>query len=247
MEVTMKVLVLGASGATGKETVMQLLKKGIATRVLIRESSKLPDEISNNPLTEIRKGNVHELTDSDLKTLIHNCDTIISCLGHNLTLKGLFGQPHYLVYDTVRNICETIQKNENETVKLILMNTTGYTNKLLSEKRSIIEKVINRLLMNCLPPHRDNMKAADYLVNKIGRGDVNIEWVSVRPDSLIDSNSVSAYEIHESTIRSPILNAGKTSRINVGHFMAELATDEVLWKKWVYQTPVIYNKEGGKI
>ncbi len=46
---------------------------------------------------------------------------------------------------------------------------------------------------------------------------------------------------------APILNAGKTSRINVGHFMAELATDEVLWKKWVYQTPVIYNKEGGKI
>ncbi len=239
----MKVLVLGASGATGKETVMQLLKKGIPTRALIRESSKLPDEISNNPLTEIRKGNIHELTDSDLKMLMHNCDTIISCLGHNLTFKGMFGQPRYLVYDTVRNICETIQKNGNEKIKLILMSTTGYTNKLLTERRSMIEKGINGLLMIALPPHRDNMKAADYLVNKVKKDAINIEWVSVRPDSLIDNNSVSAYEIHESPIRSPILNAGKTSRINVGHFMAELVTDEVLWKKWAYQTPVIYNKE----
>jgi hypothetical protein len=31
--------------------------------------------------------------------------------------------------------------------------------------------------------------------------------------------------------------------INVGHFMAELITDDELWNQWNGQMPVIYNKE----
>ncbi len=41
----MKVLVLGASGATGKLVVMQLIKRKITTRILIRKSAVLPKEI----------------------------------------------------------------------------------------------------------------------------------------------------------------------------------------------------------
>ncbi len=32
-----------------------------------------------------------------------------------------------------------------------------------------------------------------------------------------------------------------TSRINVGHFMADLITDEEIWNRWKGQMPVIYN------
>jgi len=53
---------------------------------------------------------------------------------------------------------------------------------------------------------------------------------------------VSEYEIHPSPTRSAIFNAGQTSRINVGHFMAELVTDDETWNKWKGQMPVIYNK-----
>ncbi len=50
------------------------------------------------------------------------------------------------------------------------------------------------------------------------------------------------YEIHPSPTRSAIFNAGEISRINVGHFMANLISDDNLWKKWKGQMPVIYNK-----
>ena len=45
----------------------------------------------------------------------------------------------------------------------------------------------------------------------------------------------------ESVQRSPIFNAGKTSRINVANFITELVSNEELWNKWKYRMPVIYN------
>jgi hypothetical protein len=99
------------------------------------------------------------------------------------------------------------------------------------------------LLRLILPPHADNEQAADYLRSKIGQDDELIEWAAVRPDSFIDENAVSEYEIHPSPTTSAIFHAGKTSRINVGHFMADLITDNDIWQKWHGQMPVIYNKD----
>ena len=48
------------------------------------------------------------------------------------------------------------------------------------------------------------------------------------------------YILHLS--EAPFFNAGKTSRINVGNFMANLINDDDLWNKWKGQMPVIYNK-----
>ena len=93
-----------------------------------------------------------------------------------------------------------------------------------------------------LPPHVDNEKAAEYLRTEIGQNDGTIEWTAVRPDGLTNEDTVTAYEVHPSPIRSAIFDAGKTSRINVGHFMADLITEGDLWSKWKGQMPVIYNR-----
>ena len=93
-----------------------------------------------------------------------------------------------------------------------------------------------------LPPHRDNVRAANFLVNKIGNMDEMVEWVAVRPDSLVNDDEESSYGIYDSPVSSIIKNTGKTSRINVAHFMAELVTNEELWRKWSFKMPVVYNK-----
>src|SRR6056297_177291 len=227
----MSVLVLGASGATGSLVVRQLIRRNIETKILIRKSARLAKEIKESNLVEIVKGNINELN-----------SVVISCLGHNITFKGMFGHPRYLVRDAVRSVCEAAKKSSSGKVKLVLMSTTAYTNKLSGEKNSLGEKLIFSLLTLLLPPQRDNVKAADYLLRQIGKQDKKVEWIAVRPDTLIDEDSESSYEICKSPKRSPIFNAGKTSRINVSHFMAELVTDEGLWKKWLCKTPVIYNK-----
>ena len=134
-------------------------------------------------------------------------------------------------------------KNQpDKPVKFVLMNTTANSNRDINESISFGQRVVIGLLRILLPPQPDNEKAADYLRLNIGQKSTLIEWAAVRPDSLINSEMVTEYELHASPTRSPIFNPGKTSRINVGNFMARLIVENELWNKWKGQMPVIYNK-----
>jgi hypothetical protein len=121
------------------------------------------------------------------------------------------------------------------------MNTTGNQNSKGGEKISIAQTVVVGLIRFLLPPHADNEEAARYLQSHYDCHHKIIEWVTVRPDSLIDEESVSEYGIYESPMRSAIFDAGKTSRINVAHFMSQLIINNCTWNKWKTQMPVIYN------
>jgi hypothetical protein len=175
---------------------------------------------------------------------VAGCEAVASCLGHNLTLKGIYGKPRRLVTDAARRLCGAIRANKPESpVKYVLMNTSGNRNRDLDEPISFAQRGVIALLRLLLPPHVDNEKAADFLRTKIGRNDAMIEWAAVRPDDLINEMEVTEYEVYPSPIRSAIFNAGKVSRINVAHFMANLISDDDIWQKWKGQMPVVYNKE----
>jgi putative NADH-flavin reductase len=237
---TMTILVVGASGATGRLVVEQLLKRGQKVKAMMRSPQKFPEIINRKDLTVI-SASVLELSDEELKTHVQGCQAVVSCLGHNLTFKGIYGQPRRLVTDATRRLCTAIEANMPENpVKYILMNTTGNRNLDLQEPISFAQKCVIALLRLLLPPHVDNEKAADFLrTNK--RNNTLLEWTAVRPDTLIDEEKVSTYEIHPSPTRSALFNAGKTSRINVAHFMAELITSNDAWNMWKGKMPVIYN------
>lgn len=237
----MKVAIVGASGATGKQVVTQLLKQNIAVRILVRDSAIVDSAVETNPLVEVVRGSIAEFDNARMESLIENCDAVVSCLGHNLTFKGMFGKPRNLVSDAVKAVYSAAIR-KGTPLKFLLMNTSGYFNRGNGEKRTVGESIVNSLLMLLLPPHRDNMNAANYLTREVGTKSEHLSWVAVRPDSLIDKDDVSEYTVHDSHLRSPIFNAGETSRINVGHFMAELLTSDSLWNQWMGKTPIIYNK-----
>ena len=94
----------------------------------------------------------------------HGCSAVISCLGHNLTLRGMFGEPRRLATDATRRMYDAIRVNEPaESVKFVLMNTTGNSNRDLDERISFGQKCLMTLIRLLLAPHVDNEKAADYL------------------------------------------------------------------------------------
>jgi nucleoside-diphosphate-sugar epimerase len=241
----MKTLVFGASGATGKLVVSQLLERNLSAKIVVREIAVIPAKIAENKNIEIVKGNVDDFTTDQIQKLMLDCDSIVCCLGHNISFKGLFGPPYNLVVNAVKKITNAASSFDTAK-KFILMSTTAYTNKKQGERNTSGEKLIFSLLEILLPPHRDNIRAGDHLVYGSGTSKM-IEWVAVRPDSLFDEENKSEYEIFESKTRSPIFNPGKTSRINVGHFMVELLVNDALWQKWKYKTPVIYNKENTRL
>jgi nucleoside-diphosphate-sugar epimerase len=239
----MTTLVVGASGTTGKLLVEQLLIRGEHVKIIVRTLNSLSESIKNNEYVSIICANILDLNDIEMIQHIKGCNAIASWLGHNLSFKGLYGQPRRLVTDATRRLCNAIiANNPLRPVKFVLMNTTGNRNLDLSEQISFGQKCIVWLLRLILPPHGDNEKAADYLRINIAQNDRVIEWAAVRPDNLIDESEVTEYEVHPSPTRSAIFDAGTTSRINVGHFMTELITDHETWIKWKGQMPVIYNK-----
>jgi len=243
----MTTLVVGASGATGKQLVEQLLNTGQKVKVIVRSPEKLPESWKNNERLSIVKASVLEINKNEMAEILQDCNAVVSCLGHNISWKGIYGAPRKLVTDAVGLLCNAIKKNApDKPVKFVLMNTTGNSNRDLNEPISIGQKFVLAILRLLLPPHVDNEKAADYLRTQIGQNDHSIEWVAVRPDGLVNEEEVTAYELHPSPTRSAIFNAGTTSRINVGHFMAELTTDNDTWNRWKGQMPVIYNTTAQK-
>ena len=212
----------------------------------MRSPEKLPESWKNNDLLSITSASVLDISEDEMAALLLDCTSVASCLGHNMSFKGIYGAPQKLVTDTVNLLCNAIKKNApKKQVKFVLMNTTGNSNRYLDEPISSGQKLVIGLLRLILPPHVDNENAADYLRINIGQSNNFIEWVAVRPDGLVNEE-VTEYELHPSPTRSAIFDAGKISRINIGNFMARLITDNDLWSKWQGKMPVVYNKESQK-
>ena len=239
----MPALIVGASGATGRLLVQQLLNRGLHVKVIVRSPERLPEEIRSHGDLSLLQASVLDLSDDEMAQHVEGCEAVASCLGHNLSFKGIYGHPRQLVTETTRRLCNAIKANQpDKPVRFVLMNTAGNSNRDLPERISLGQKCVIGLIRWLLPPHVDNERAADYLRMQIGQNDGTIEWAVVRPDTLIDESQVTEYAVHASPMRSALFDPGQTSRINVGNFMADLMTDDALWNKWKGQMPVIYNK-----
>lgn len=239
----MKVLVVGASGATGRLLVRQLLDLNHDVIAIVRSPERVDASLRDHARLTLVIGSPLDLPEVELAKLVRTCDAVASCLGHNLTLKGIYGAPRRLVTESTARICSIIRaQGRNSRTKFVLMNTAGNSNRDLSEPISFGQRCVIGLLRVMLPPHVDNERAADYLRALIGPADPAIEWCVVRPDTLIDAPAATEYDLHPSPTRSAIFDPGQTSRINVAHFMAQLITQDAAWSKWKGRMPVIYNR-----
>jgi NAD(P)-dependent dehydrogenase (short-subunit alcohol dehydrogenase family) len=237
-----KILVVGASGATGKLLVADLLERDTKVTAIIRSSSSLKKSFESHPNYREVSASITEMPDNALSPLLEDCEAVISCLGHNLDFRGMFGEPRRLVTDTIEKVSRVVESlKPDKKVKVILMNTTGNSNRDVPEKPPLSQRVVISILRVLLPPHVDNEQAADFLRTRVGQSHLFIEWAAVRPDALTDEVEVSEYDIHQSPIRNAIFDSGSTSRINVANFMAILATDAEVWGRWKGKMPVIYN------
>ena len=225
---------------TGRRLVEQLLGKNYKVRIIVRSSHKLTADIVENPNTMTIEASVLDLTDEEVTEHVMDCDAVVSCLGHVINFKGIFGEPKKLCTDATRNLCNSLEKHSlPKPTKFILMNTVGVQNPDLEEKRNWFERGLLILLHHTLPPHRDNETAAEYLHKTVGKENKSIEWCCVRPDSLINAE-VSPYDITESPTTG-IINGRPTARSNVAHFMTDLIENEELWNTWKFRMPVIMN------
>ena len=233
-----KVLVVGASGATGKLVVAELLQRNVEVISIVRVAGALVDTVGRPPNYCEIVANIAELTEQELASHLVGCGVVISCLGHKPSFEGIFGEPRLLVTETIKKVASALESiAPDDKLKIILMNSTGNSNRDIPEKPPFSQRVVISILRMLLPPHVDNEQAADFFRTTIGQDHQRLEWVAVRPDRLTNESKVTAYTTYPSPIRNAIFDSGLTSRENV----ANLATDPDLWAVWRGKMPVIYN------
>lgn len=94
----MTILVVGASGATGWLLVEQLLNRGQNVRAIARSPDRLPEFLKNNDHLSVIRASILDLSDAEMAQQVNRCDAVASCLGHNMSWKGIYGKPRSLVW-----------------------------------------------------------------------------------------------------------------------------------------------------
>src|SRR5688572_25224747 len=112
----MKILILGATGNTGKQVVMQALEQHHSVTVLVREAAKL-DSLANN--VKVIEGNVLD-TEALAKALAGN-EAVISALGVGGSLKS-----GNIITDAVRKLIPAM--NAAGVKRLIFISGFGVGN-----------------------------------------------------------------------------------------------------------------------
>ncbi len=101
---TQTILVAGATGATGRLLTQELLNRGHRVKVIVRSAERLPAAIREHENLTVIQAAILDLSDGELAQHVSGCDAVASCLGHNLTVKGIYGHPRRLVTDATRRL-----------------------------------------------------------------------------------------------------------------------------------------------
>ena len=235
------VLLIGGTGRTGRRVLEQLLSRGINVRAVVRSAERLPAGAAEHPDLTVIEADLLSLDDEDLQRHLRGCDAVISCLGHVISLRGVFGPPRDLVTRSVERVYRAARElRPAQPVKLILMSSVSVNRRGgLDTRRGRFERAVVWTLRGLVPPARDNQRAADFLHDVIEAADPYAQWVAVRPDTLKEGD-VTEYALHEGLVDS-LFRPGETNMANVAHFMCELATDPEVWAAWRGRLPVIVN------
>ena len=95
---------------TGMLLVEQLLGKNYKVRIIVRSTHKLAADILGNPNTTTIEASFLDLTDEEVIEHVKDCDAVVSCLGHVMNFKGIFGEPKKLCTDATRKFMQLNRK-----------------------------------------------------------------------------------------------------------------------------------------
>lgn len=239
MDAYPRVLILGATGRTGSRVLTQLLARGVPVRAIVRSADRLPAGAAGSPGLDVVEADLLELSPEALAGYLAGCGTVISCLGHTISVRGILGPPHQLVTRAVRLVRAAVASMQPATpVHLILMSSVSVNQPGRADvRRGGGERAYMWGMRAVVPPARDNQRAADLLVREVRSADTCLQWVVVRPDTLTGGD-VAEYRVHDELVSS-LFRPDSTRMAEVAHFMCELATDDETWLRWSGRMPVI--------
>jgi putative NADH-flavin reductase len=208
---TKRILVLGATGGTGKAVVAQALALGHEVTVFVRDPNRLE---SNRDRLRVLVGDVTDAGDA-IRAATRDQDAVVSALGlgRSLTSHGLIA----------RSIPIIVRAMEADSVRrLIFMSAYGVG--ATYRDTPLLPRILTRTLLKDM--YADKNAGEDEL-RRIGDG---IDWTIVYPVTLTNGPETGRLRFGE---RLDLRGLPKIARADVAHFMLTQLDDAMYSRKGV--------------
>ncbi|WP_093823684.1 NAD(P)-dependent oxidoreductase [Spirosoma endophyticum] len=205
----MQLLVLGATGGTGKQTVEQALERGHYVTAFVRNPTKLSIQ---HPNLTVLTGDV--LKPETLVAAVRRQDAVICSLGSKP------GQKDHPVADGTVNLIDAMQ--HVGVRRLLVVSSMGVGSSY--EEMNIIGKVLMNTLLRSVMAEKEKQEQAVQ--------QSNLDWLIVRPTNLTNGPITGQYKVGEhlpfSTFAFPHI-----SRADVAAFMLDQLDNDTYLRKAV--------------
>ena len=204
-------LVIGANGGIGRQTIELALAAGYHVTALVRNPANLP---LTHPDLEIIKGDI--LRPETFEHHLKGKTAVISAIG---VKGGLFGDKPTTLYSRGNaTLLQAMQRAETRRAFFISASAIEISPVLPWFVRLIAKYVIQKLLRHMYA----DLRAMESVVK-----DSKADWTIIRPPQLIDKPVTGHYRW---SVNSFLKNCLKIARADVAHFMIHHIDDAATYK-----------------
>ena len=213
----MKILVIGASGGTGREIVKQALQAGHQVTAFVRKPPAVADEI----LARANLAIGDALNLNQIRSALAGHDAVADSLGSSMS--GPFKEVHLFSESTKVLIEAMIAENVR---RLVCVTGIGAGDSQ-GHGGFLYDQVIQPVLLRGVYEDKDRQ---EQLIEASG-----LEWIIVRPAMLTNGESVGQTY---ATTDLALVHGGSITRADVAAFVvAQMTSDE-----WLHKHPLIFHQ-----
>jgi putative NADH-flavin reductase len=215
----MKILILGATGRTGRLIVEEALKQGYDLHVLVRDKNKI--SFSSKSINVYQGTPAHR---TDLATAMQGCDLIISALSIARASDAPWSKlitPEYFISESMKNVLAEAGRQNLKRLITISAWGVGETKK---EIPFWLRWLINHTNLRLIYAEHESQEK--LLANS------NLSWTAVRPVALNDSKKIKTLKVSLNNFPKPSLYI---SRQSVAKFMVDIVKSD----KYDMKSPTI--------
>lgn len=215
----MKILLLGATGRTGRLIVEEALKQGYELNVLVRDKNKI---FFNSKSIKVYQGTPTRR--ADLAAAMQGCDLIISALGIVRASDAPWSKlitPKNFISESIKNVI--VEAGQQNLKRLITISAWG-----VGETKKQVPFWLRWLInySNMGPVYAEHELEEKLLANS------DLNWTAVRPVALNDSDKITTLKVSFNNSPKPSLYV---SRKSVAKFIVDIVKSD----KYVRKSPTI--------
>lgn len=199
-----RILIIGATGGTGRELVTQALERGYTVTAFVRDPARLQIQ---HPRLKISKGDV--LDYASVEAAMREQEAVVSALGHKR-----FFYPNRIQSDGIANVLRAMKAHN--VPRLICETALGIGNS--AGKLGLFPTLV--FVPIVLPFYFWDKARQEELIVASDR-----EWVIVRPGTLTNKPKRGSYQ-HGPNVGS-YFGMPKISRADVADFMLNQVIDDI--------------------